>query len=364
MIGVITFHHSLNCGALLQAWALRKYLRILGHKVDIVNYRKIGWNELFAIDKRNFRAFIRSTYYTIRIVTLNLLPELLRRRQFRRFLSENMKIGRSVSREDLPRLGYSHWICGSDQIWNPKFNGNDETFFLDFVPEGGRRIAYGPSFGTESFTPESSRRIGELLKRFDRISVRERTGVEIVRNLCGKSAELVCDPTMLLGVDSYQRLERVPIARLPNRYVAVYLVGAHTWALQMATKVAKDRNASVVLLQGGMMARWHTSGEVNRISVLGPSEWLYFIHHAEFLVTNSFHGTVFALQYHVPFTVTLNRTAGDERMLTLLSAVGQPDRALSQSDQFVQGEINWSSVDGLIEEMRAKGGQYLKEALT
>ena len=364
-IGILTFHHSLNCGAALQAWALQTYLRQQGLDAEIVNYGKIGWPSKYYLRTDSLRHFVGSFYNGFNTFRRSFLIESYRRHLYRRFLKDVMRIGRAVDKGGINALGYTHLIAGSDQVWHPIINEGDETYFLANAADGVKRISYAPSFGVDTFEPDLEARMASWLAAFDKISVREPQGAEIVKRICGREATVVCDPTLLLSREDYERIERRPRFALPEKYIAVYTICGHPWAEDEAIKLGERIGLPIVHLPGGQLARWYLPGKVKRITALGPAEWLWFIHHAEYVVTNSFHGTVFSLLFHRPFWVALNDKASDSRMLTLLAGTGYESRMSISPVEYedLMKCVNWLGVDAKVEHMANGGKTFLKGVL-
>lgn len=366
-IGILTFHHSLNCGAALQAWALQTYLRGCGCDAEIVNYGKIGWPCKYYLRCDSLRHFAGSFYNGFNTFLKTFLIESYRRHLYRRFHQEYMHLGSSVRKNEIVQSGYTHLIAGSDQVWHPVINEGDETYFLANATNGVKRISYAPSFGVDTFEPSLEKKMAVWLSKFASLSVREPKGSEIVNRLCGREAQVVCDPTMLLDAAHYEKLERKPLLSLPQKYIAVYTICGHPWVESVAFELGRRMKIPVVHLQGGQLARWYFPTAVKHVTALGPSEFLYFIHHAEFVVTNSFHGTVFSLLYHRPFCVALNEKPSDERMINLLVGTGVEDRMARLKDECVRKcenlNINWTRVDETISRKADGGEVFLANAL-
>lgn len=277
-------------------------------------------------------------------------------------MREQMALGDAVKKDEINKSGYTHLIVGSDQVWHPVINEGDDAYFLADVPDGVKRISYAPSFGVDEFDQKLEQKMAGWLARFDALSVREPQGAAIVKRLCGREAAVVCDPTLLLERVDYEAIESKPRFGLPKKYIAVYTVCGHPWAESAAIGLGKKMGLPVVHLPGGQLARWYLPGKAKRVTALGPAEWLWFIHHAEYVVTNSFHGTVFSLVYHRPFTVALNGRASDARMLSLLDSVGVNDR-VGYANRAVDGEIDWAEVDARKGCLTNVGEGYLKGAI-
>lgn len=361
-IGILTFHHSLNCGAALQAWALQTYFRREGLNAEIVNYGKIGWPSKYHLSLDSLRSLIGSLRRNVLTLFSSFGIESYRRSLYKRFLRDEMKIGCSVSKSQINERGYTHLISGSDQVWHPIINEGDDTYFLANAKEGVKRISYAPSFGVDKFDEKLEEQMAEWLKKFDAISVREPEGAAIVKRLSGRDAEVVCDPTLLLKREEYEAIEREPRFGLPEKYIAVYTICGHPWAEDEAIRLGERLGLPVVHLTGGRLARWYLpSGRVKRVTALGPSEWLWFIHHAEYVVTNSFHGTVFSLLFHRPFTVALNDKASDARMLTLLKGSTLERNALLSGGTPNDDGIDWGKVDKHLDRLSSSGKAFLSK---
>lgn len=364
-IGILTFHHSLNCGAALQAWALQTHLRKCGHDASIVNYGKIGWPCKYYLRCDSLRRFIGSFYNGFFTFFKTFAIESYRRSLYRRFMREQMELRGVVRKSGIGDRGYTHMIVGSDQVWHPVINEGDDAYFLSNVPDGVKRISYAPSFGVDEFDSALERKMREWLLRFDALSVREPQGAAIVKRLCGREAAVVCDPTLLLERADYEAVERKPRFSLPEKYIAVYTVCGHPWAEKAALELGEKMRLPVMHLPGGQLARWYLPGKAKRITALGPAEWLWFMHHAEYVVTNSFHGTVFSMMFHKPFTVALNGRASDERMRTLLAGSGLEGRLMLEKVSLdCHTTINWEGVDAHIVKLADSGKKFLTEILT
>lgn len=361
-IGIITFHHSLNCGAVLQAWALQTYLCKLGFDAEIINYGKIGWSSRYYFKCDSLRHLLGSIYNDVRILFRTFVIESYRRWLYRCFMRRCMRLRESVAKCNINVKNYTHLIVGSDQVWHPVINEGDDTYFLANVPDGVKRISYAPSFGVDEFDLELERKMAGWLAKFDALSVRERQGAVIVKRLCGRDATVVCDPTLLLKRADYETIEREPRFGLPKKYIAVYTVCGHPWAEKAALELGEKMKLPVVHLPGGQLARWYLPGKSKRVTALGPAEWLWFVHHADYVVTNSFHGTVFSLMFHKPFTVALNGKASDARMLSLLEGVELGD-LIGHVDRVDGIEVDWKNVDMGVRRMAENGKRYLEEAL-
>ena len=339
-IGTMTFHWATNYGAVIQAYALQKYLSDLGYETEIIDYvpkRTIMINTLFAIKNRN-----RDFFHKERKIN-----------QFRREhlkLSEH-KIG--ISRR-LKKYAneYSHIIVGSDQVWNYSFTMGAEgrttlSYFLDFVGQNIKKISYATSFGMDSAPQDYIDVVKPWVSRFDGISVRENTGVDIAKQL-GVNAEIVCDPTLLLKREDYESL--LSPSKWETGYVYSYILhGCEVEMSKIKEVVKKSHPYANFISDDGS----------------GIIEWLTKIRDAEFVITNSFHGMMFSLLFNIPFIVVpVKGSKMNDRISTVLEMVGLLDRIVEDELSIPETTIDWETVNSKIEESRRKGKAYLERQLS
>ena len=218
-IGIITYHWAFNYGAVLQAYALQTYLEKLGHKVEFINY--IPKNQKVSI----LRKFIGRNIESTKLKLKTLRRELI----FKPFVKK-LHIGeiKYQSYQELLKTppNYDVYITGSDQVWNNKLvcsinedNAISYPYYLDFGDESIIRVAYAPSFGSSEISSDLKINIKKCLSRFNSISVREKSGVEIVKSLGYSDAKLMPDPTFLLSKDEYLNIKT---SNVQNKEAYVY----------------------------------------------------------------------------------------------------------------------------------------------
>lgn len=352
-IGIVTFFRAPNYGAMLQARALWCYLKGRGHEVYFVDHDFGGehpqplWRCLVA---RNVRA-----------VKTKL-------RQYVRHRCTLFSADSPVAPLDYP---FDAVVVGSDQMWNPRWmKPHIPVVFLAFAR--CKRISYAVSFGVAEWGGNCREEVRGLLAGFEAISVRERSGVEIVRELCGRSAEVMPDPTLLWNASFYEKL-------LGGRTQADSFVFSF-FLDEFASGADADRCERAVSRAIGVKRVRHAydhgpfplSLYCRLLKVrrkIGIEEWFSYLSSARFVVTNSFHGTVFSLLFHRPFVVVKHEgsAAGmNDRLLTLLSAFGLEERfvtaeELASEPAFLSAVIDWSAVDGVLEKARGKADRFFGE---
>ena len=225
-IFTITCHNVYNAGASLQAFALQSYLKQMGHQVEIIDYMPeyLRHYVLFRMNpKFDKNIFTRSVYYFIK-VPRRLLKLLDRRKtNYDRFTKKYLQTTtkRFSSNDELKKeaLKGDVFIAGSDQIWNPILdNGKDPAFFLDFVPEGIKKISYAGSFSVEKIPAEVMIKMRSWLSRFDCISVREESALKILQQM-NLQGEVVVDPVFLLGTEAW---DSICSSRFSEKFILVY----------------------------------------------------------------------------------------------------------------------------------------------
>jgi hypothetical protein len=357
-IGIITFHFALSYGAALQAYALSECIKSLGHDVYLVDYRpdylvkRYQWNWT--------RCGLHLT---------NLTHPLLHKR-FGEFSSKHLRLS-SRSYKTLEELTASPpeadaYICGSDQIWNPEITGMDPAYFLCFAPQGTRRIAYAASFGKKELTQTERHRIAPYLKDFDHLSVREASAVRIVNDACGKQAEHVLDPTLI--IDNYDSIETHNPVK--NSYVLVVILQNNSLLRQAADFVSRALQLpKVVVTYSGRI--WQLSGK--RVFP-GPGGYLGLFRNADYVVTNSFHGTAFSLVFNKPFIITSLSGNLSEKNIRITEFLRSIELSNFFMDMFSESSIrkilasaidlDWAPVRMRLHKLRQDSLRFLQESLS
>jgi len=356
-IGIITYHFALNYGAVLQAWALCQVLESLGHDVKIIDYQP-----MFHLKRRNWN------WNRLGVNGQNLRYLKLSKR-FSKFRDAHLKTTRIYrTAEELkaapPKV--DAFICGSDCIWDQATFGENTSYFLDFAPPSARRISYAASFGASRIEEHYKPMLKKLLANIDSISVREQSGCNIIKELCGREFTCVLDPTLLLN--DYSKIT-VPVA-YSGKYILVKGT-RHTSLLdKVVSLISKATGLPVIYVHSMSVKFWKYLGHTRVYP--GPSGYLGFFKNAEYVVTNSFHGTAFALNFGKRFlSVSLpqdHKNDASVRMTDLLDSVGLRNRFVDTYDEryinsLIESDIDWVSVESLLFALRQNSINFLKDAL-
>lgn len=372
-IGILTFHFSENFGALLQAYGLRTWLSNLGHEVEFINYHpshvEHGGDFDRLWDPRRLKANTKIAYLRFSTLQQRLFGDRRQAVAFEAFRRNELGIDgpQLPTREAVElhlsamRRPYDIIVVGSDQIWSASDqHGLDPVYFADFaVPAGTRRISYAPSFGRAHVDGGNRTELTRMLSALDGISCRERSGGAIVHELTGREVACVPDPTLLLG--DFNPL--ISGASGPSGHVFCYALRSGKGIREVAAMVGA-RTGGEVLSPYNVHRRWP---EIGQTVYPSPDEWVALVAQAGYVVTNSFHGTVFSILLRRPFLVaglTGARAGLNERTLNLLDELGLRERFIADGDlvaaeRMFAESIDWDAASARLATLQAQGRGYL-----
>lgn len=286
-VGILTFPHSPSLGAMLQMGSLYHVIEEMGHEVEIINYVS---NKVNHQQKRPV---------TMKSIAIHILSKLFlksARPSFQEFEAGlQMFPERPVSEtSDLSVIEnrFDRVIVGSDQVWNPVVTGHDLNFYLEFCMDPKKKASYAASFGYMRADQNYTDRITELLNDFSYLSVRERDGQQIIKELTGRNSKVVLDPTLLVS-EEYLRSIMVPNVRT-NKYVLFFCIKPSSRLYDTATVYAEKNGYELLTIGGRMKDRFDP--RKHPVFGAGPREFLGLINGAQCVFTNSFHGM--ALSVH------------------------------------------------------------------
>ena len=345
IIRTITCHHAFNHGAMLQAYALLAYLQSLGHDAKVIDYRpdympRLQMNFDWVPPKYDFW-FIRQLYRRIKLPFLQQEQE--RRHALEKFFKKYIRITDTEYnaieelRQNPPAADL--YIAGSDQIWNTTFrNGLDPAFFLDFgTPK--RRISYAASFATSQLAAGSEDFVKQKLSRFDAISVREASGKKILETL-GYEGVVVVDPVFLLSREQWNEMDTADCEQ--ERYILTYdFERTGNTIAQVAMRLAKLGECKIYSVSPYRRQYAHR----NFVNV-GPDKFVSLVKHAQCVVSNSFHGSAFAIIYGKNFLVVNRKDGLNVRMQDLLARYGLSHRLITPDaqDRLLMQDIYYAPV--------------------
>ena len=381
-VGIITIVNVNNYGAELQAFATFRKLQLMGYNAEIINY--LYYKDWRYIDSKMSRSFnsmsikgkiIYFAKYRVASFVLNKILPLIckdvkqRIANFNSFHQHNTRFSKLYkSMKDLyaDTPIYDVYMVGSDQVWNPNASSSIEPYFLTFAPHSALTVSYASSFGVSKIENNSiANRIKLGLSSIKTISVRESSGVNLVKELTGRTAQLVCDPTLLLNKSEWTMFMK-PVSNMPQRYVLIYQLSESDAIVKLATRIGKQEQIPVYRICKRAFKVKKDKGVVNILNA-GPSEFLSLITNASFIITNSFHGTAFSINFDVPFyTVVSAKKKNNNRMESLLDYVGLGKRIVKDDVDITNLPIVGYDVNATqlkLKSFRLESEKFLEDAL-
>ncbi|MFP3515255.1 polysaccharide pyruvyl transferase family protein [Pseudomonas sp. SIMBA_077] len=361
-IGLITIHNSCNYGAVLQTFATQETLKKYG-RVEIINYQNIHTDKTTKLVRFGFKP-----KDTLRLGKdlLKILPKIRILNKFKSFFSNHYKLS-GVPTQNLRALEkkYDVFVCGSDQIWNPKIiseNGTiDTNYFLEFVSTG-KKISYASSMGSHSYTKKEQETICSYLKTFHRVSVRESDSADYLRKVLARPVDHVLDPTLLLNKEEWCKSLNIKKDDSKKPYILVYVLLKNKVLTETVKAVAEKLGLNVIAIDQNPFTTMHCTTHINDA---GPSQFIELYSNAAFVVTNSFHGCAFSINFNIPFLITPPPT-GLNRIMSLLKAVGAESRAINSKEEAIkiidQG-LDFNSINSKLNVLRSESKRYISEAL-
>lgn len=350
-IGLLTLPFDPNYGWALQLWALYHHLENNGYDVEVIDRR---WNETSPNKVKDIKRWI---YYNIFC------------RNFFKFFKKEFKrsavIRSSASmKSNYQSKKYDSVIVGSDQVWRIEYTrGSDLNYFLDFLDgfQNVKRVAYAASFGNDSWkgTDQETKKVSYLLKSFDLVSVRERSGVEICDSIFNVKASHVLDPTMLLKASDYSPIINKKISC--NNSTVTYILDFNKRKSEIVDLIAKKYNDKIKHLytKKRQLFTFYSSIE----------EWLSSIATADFVIVDSFHGMVFSILFEKQFLVIGNKARGMARFESLLKQLGLENRLIKEDynneeiNSIIEKQIDYIPVRKIINNLRNTSENLLIDSL-
>ncbi len=367
VVNVITRHAPTNYGSLLQAIATQRVIMNLGHECRIINYiPKCETGVRMAITQLEQKTKWKRNPIKKAIYLMVAEPEtLLMDRKFLAMRKKYLLMGPCCATTGELKKLYAEkkdevFLTGSDQVWGPISTGHyDPTYFLDFVPKSSRKLAFAASFGKAIFDEQTLKEYGVLLKKYDSLAVRENVAVELLKKM-DISAKQVLDPTLLMDADAWSEYVK-PMKKL-EKYVLVYQIHANSDLDHYAVKFAEK--AELPLLRVSPL--FHQAKRSGKF-VYCPdiSGFLDLIKNAAYMVTDSFHGTAFAINFNTQFVEVLPNTGTSSRNQSILELTGLTDRIVRDLNDFsyIDQEIDFKEANEKIGTSRIESIRILEEML-
>lgn len=336
-IGILTQPLHANYGGILQNYALQCVLKQLGHEVWTIDYGKYTWLDWLDNAWRVLAHKLLGHHATFEDTPTEWQSYGIPLRNFvHKYIDITEPYTKRIRKDIIKKYSLDALVVGSDQVWRPKYNRRIEDCYLKFALGSNiRRVAYGASFGTDEweYTNKQTKRCATLVKKFSGISVREKTGISLCAKYLNVKATHVLDPTLLLYAEDYNQL----CLHIPKRksFVFAYILDESEEKTREVKAFSERKGLPYIIKSAGGTISSNDTIEL----------WLSYFRDAEFIVTDSFHGTVFSVIFNKDFYVWGNETRGNSRFESLLDMFDLKDRMVNNILSNKAESINWKKVN-------------------
>ena len=360
-IALVTIHNANNYGAIFQTFATQQVLLRYG-EVDIVNYdnRHVSRSYDLIRLKPSFHGLLGTGKDILR-----LFPRYRVIRKFKKFIKENLSQTRAYSQQEILAgkvAAYDVYVAGSDQIWNPSCasprNEIDPVYFLDFAPENSKKFSYASSAGGYNYSEMERQQVKGFLRRFDAISVREKSTQLLLQDLLGSSVDHVLDPTLLLSKKEWLNMAKLPENYTSDqKYILLYTVPKVPLVRRAVQFFSRKIGLPVISVDQGISAGAKVDKHIRDAS---PEDFLRLFAGAQFVITDSFHGVCFSINFGIPF-VAISPGIHSGRIESLLSLLRLDKRLLKNETDFanVEGILDFAEASDLLSIERNKSISFL-----
>lgn len=369
-VGIATLHSAINYGVYLQAYAMQKKVEDFGYDAEIIHYVKRAEGVSSSGKKSKIKRFLMHPLQTKKIIDNKAMKSgsnfARRSFAFSKFASKNFNLTRLCNdMDDAKKIAekYDACVCGSDQIWNPVHTDCNPYYFLQFVP-AEKRVAYAPSIACEDIPEKYLEDFKNYISSFSSISVRESSGAELVEKITGRKCENTVDPTLLYDKNFWsefalsERLVKEP-------YIFCYFLGGTEIHKKAIDRIEKETGKKVVLSPFDSEINNLKKGEKIYADI---AEFLTLVRDADFVLTDSFHGVAFSVNFRKSFAAVKRADidAGKHtRVNDFLSKIGLADRIVANEniDTFKFSEINYEESEKILQNWIKFSEEYFRNSL-
>lgn len=370
-VGLLTLRFHSNFGFLMQAYALQKAVKKLGHE-PYHFYIKEEPVPLFEKIVIFFKRLARNLFWGAKYQLFPYYPtnsdRMIKDKNTWNFINDNISLSpyipslKTKYAKKIPL--YDAYIVGSDQVWRKEFTEDIRCYFFSFAPQGSKKMSYAASFGknTISYSNRIKRECKNLLKEFSYVTVREDDGIRMCKEYFDCDSTMVVDPTLLLTSEDYSLLIKDPDTLLDKEpYVFTYILRPNKEKLDFINRFAKDRHLKVINIMPKVLEK---VGKKHLSECVYPSisTWLKGFSQAEFVITDSFHATVFSIIFHRQFYVVNDNYGGKTRIPSLLNSLGISGRYSCDYNDIIIS-IEYDEVEKILKSRRKTSIEILSDFL-
>lgn len=348
-VAIITYSWSQNWGAVLQAYALTEHIISMGNDAWLINYQNFD-NRLINTVKS-----IPDGIYDL----LSVFKNRKRVKKFNDFRNNYLRLtDKCINSNDLKKLNdkFDAFITGSDQVWNVGF-GVCKDFYLEFANDSLRRISYAASFGVSEIPVEHRNDTILGIKNIEYLSVREKSGAQIVRELTNREAKVVLDPVFLLSKEEWQERVGTVTPIIKDKYIFVYPTQISKQLVDTVNRIKRLTGCKVI--SPFYAFGWKT------IKDIGPLDFINYIANASYVVTSSFHATAFSIIFNKKLLVVPHNKTGS-RVIDLLESLGLKNQCIIKDDVIekqIKDNIDYKEVNIKLKKQIWESKDFLENAL-
>lgn len=370
-IGIITYHHYYNYGTMLQALALQEKVEQLGYQAELIDFKQdnsLSRYEMLKLRIKRMPVYIKERKkYRVLADSREKIKE--KNELFEQFYKTYLHVGKKkyTTTQQLmenPPV-YDGYVVGSDQTWNPFVANSPEAFFLPFVENKSKKGSYGPSLAVKSLSDEKEKEYRKKLSNFSFLSCREQDGAQLLSRITQKEVKCVLDPTLLLSAKEWGKYCEFEIPKEP--YILVYFLGEKSEHRRVVEKIQKLTNWKIISLPAAYLEM--ENNDYKKVWG-GPKEFLSLIRGAALICTDSFHGTMFSINFQRNFFSFCKSSDSEEssensRLYSALNIFGLSNRIIHNMDNLTAEDISidYKNVIPILEEQRRYSIEYLENML-
>lgn len=370
-IGIITYHHYYNYGTMLQALALQEKVEQLGYQAELIDFKQdnsLSRYEMLKLRIKRMPVYIKERKkYRVLADSREKIKE--KNELFEQFYKTYLHVGKKkyTTTQQLmenPPV-YDGYVVGSDQTWNPFVANSPEAFFLPFVENKSKKGSYGPSLAVKSLSDEKEKEYRKKLSNFSFLSCREQDGAQLLSRITQKEVKCVLDPTLLLSAKEWGKYCEYEIPKEP--YILVYFLGEKSEHRRAVEKIQKLTNWKIISLPAAYLEM--ENNDYKKVWG-GPKEFLSLIRGAALICTDSFHGTMFSINFQRNFFSFCKSSDSEEssensRLYSALNIFGLSNRIIHNMDNLTAEDISidYKNVIPILEEQRRDSIEYLENML-
>lgn len=370
-IGIITYHHYCNYGTMLQALALQEKVEQLGYQAELIDFKQdnsLSRYEMLKLRIKRMPVYIKERKkYRALADSREKIKE--KNELFEQFYKTYLHVGKKkyTTTQQLmenPPV-YDGYVVGSDQTWNPFVANSPEAFFLPFVENKSKKGSYGPSLAVKSLSDEKEKEYRKKISNFSFLSCREQDGAQLLSRITQKEVKCVLDPTLLLSAKEWGKYCEFEIPKEP--YILVYFLGEKSEHRRAVEKIQKLTNWKIISLPAAYLEM--ENNDYKKVWG-GPKEFLSLIRGAALICTDSFHGTMFSINFQRNFFSFCKSSDSEEssensRLYSALNIFGLSNRIIHNMDNLTAEDISidYKNVIPILEEQRRDSIEYLENML-